>query len=1049
MAQRLRRLAMALGFFLHSSVVSVAGQPQYRVESADMLPSSSLVTFPFLPAALLQGETLSNLSLRAHAPLSMALNVSTHVDANATFRMTPSVVNCSSVTTQTFALRVDASSNTTGNYTLTFYDVATASVLYTTYMLVVPPPFVASVTAPSWTGNAIWNDSFDAQPWGAVPNASTSIWANISQGFVSDTCTPGGKALYFTHLFARYAATSPIDVLGFDLQLAFTYVYGFLPNQTYDSVGNNTLSCVQTNPNSPFNVEYRAANDTAWHVITVVPVPPTPTPARQTVRLSLPPTASSNASSFRWIQANQTSGRLGSIRGTRYQWQYRNLFDQWAIDDVVLRGRVQAPLATTPAQVGVDAISVQLQANATDSVILTTIGDGSHAFPVCDFTALPLSTTTVVLTTTSIIHAVTCVRPNQQSYGYRSPRYVVQALPPILVSTKATDAMGYYTVQATMPRPNMTLRFTFGNGSDVPSCTFGHAIVLTANATTTSMVLKSNGVLQAVACMRGLVGSTVVRPPAFVVQPPPPTLAWVHATSISESALFPVTMTTTSTDASLVVVVVDANDTTTRPSCPLTVAHATNATSVTLRPGQLVRAVSCCVTTVCNDSATSVLGPVVASAAPPTFTSQCSTTAMVTSVVTLTPGTTTGVIKYAVNSEAVDCTSRGTLYNGPFPVAKPAGGAAVVVTAITCVPGLLPSTALVVTVPVANCCANAIWFPSADPTLDCSSMTLFRDDFVNCNLSQWTPATTQFGGATINGGVHASNVQCAFDATLNRSVLVLSAHGDAYTGTSPEGVTVAANGSVVPRLATALFSGWALPGSPPFFPCNPRVEPCASKRVGASVSTTAQWNAGIASFLVQPCTAFGTSSDAWLRNVSDIVVDVDASYVAYADLWRASLGQERSPPPFPHAVFSHLRTDTAYHRVFLQFNATEGRANLYRDGQLVGKTRRLPVTTNPSALTLNLWFPNAWAGLPQFESCTTNVADVQVVQLEAAANRWCEFEQATVACSSDAECLGWTSMHCLMPLAVAVCRDRQCRFQMDATFGAAAIKAGNLFLTTV
>ncbi|EQC28860.1 hypothetical protein SDRG_13372 [Saprolegnia diclina VS20] len=1049
MAQRLRHLVLALGFFLQYSVVSVTGQPQYRVESAAMLPSSSLVTFPYLPAALLQGETLSNLSLLAHAPVQMALNVSTNVDGNATFRMTPSIVNCSTVATQTFALRVDAVSNTTGNYTLTFYDVATTSVLYTTVVLVVPPPFVASVTAPTWTGNAIWNDSFDAQPWGAVPNTATSIWANISQGFVSDTCTPGGKALYFTHLFARYAATSPIDVLGFDLQLAFTYVYGFLPNQTYDSVGNNTLSCVQTSPNSPFNVEYFAANDTSWHVVTVVPVPPTPTSARQNLLLSLPPTASSNASSFRWIQANQTSGRVGSIRGTRYQWQYRNLFDQWAIDDVILRGRVRAPVATTPAQVGVDAISVQLQANATDNVILTTIGDGSHAFPVCNFLSLPSSTTTVVLTTTSVIHAVACVRPNQQSYGYRSPRYVVQALPPTLVSTKATDATGYYTVQVTMPRPNMTLRFTFGNGSDVPSCTFGNAIELKDNATTTSMLLKSNGVLQAVACMRGLLGSTVVRPPAFVVQPPPPTVAWVNATSISASALFPVTIQTTSIDASLVVVVADATDTTALPSCPLIVANAINATSVTLQPGQLVRAVSCCVTTVCNDSAMSVLGPVVASAAPPTLSSECSTTAMVTSVVTVTPGTMTGVVKYAVNSNAVDCTSLGTLYSGPFPVAKPSGGAAVVVTAITCVRGLLSSTALVVTVPVADCCANAIWFPSADPTLDCSRMALFRDDFANCDLSQWTPATTQFGGATINGGVHANNVQCAFDAALNRSVLVLLAHGDAYTGASPIGVTVAANGSVVPRLATALFSGWALPGSPPFFPCNPRVELCATKRVGASVSTTARWNAGIASFLMQPCTAFGTSSDAWLRNLTDVVVDVNASYVAYADLWRASLGQERAPPAFPDVVFSYLRADTAYHHVFIQWNASEGRANLYRDGQLVGKTRRLPMTTDPSALTLNLWFPNAWAGLPQFESCVTNVADVQVVQLQAAANRWCDFEQASVACTSDAECIGWTSTHCLMPLAVAVCYDGQCRFQMDATFGAAAIKAGNLFLTTV
>ncbi|OQR98839.1 hypothetical protein ACHHYP_07741 [Achlya hypogyna] len=1046
------RGVVRLASLLLAGATAVA-QPSYSIVSPSILTPPSLASFPFLPPVLVQGEVLANLIVTAAAPMQMALNVTAVTDANASFVMVPPMIDCRSAAQQSFSLQVTSTSASVGNYTLTFYAVATGGVVYSTSVLVVPPPPTAAVTEPAWTGMTIFNDSFDAQAFGSVPNASMSIWQSVQQGFVSDTCTKAtGNALYFTHLSERSAATSPLDLRGLDLQLSFSYVYGFRPNQTYDRTGNNTLSCVRPNPTSPFSVEFQALNESAWQVALQVPVPPTPTAALQLVRLPLPPAASSTASSFRWIQHNQTSGRVGAIRGTRYQWQYRNLFDHWAIDDVLLVGRVQAPAVTASAVVAVDTTTVTLVMNATQGVVLTTVGDGAHPFPVCNFSRLPPpSNASVVLTTTSVIHAVTCLAPNQQSYGYRSPRYYIQSPPPTINSAPTPD--GYFNVTIMLPRPNMTLRFTFGDGTAAPSCTRGAAVVLSGNASVTSLEIRSNGVLQVVACQAGLLGSRIVRPVPFVVQPPPPIYTWNNPSNVSTTALFNVTLTAPQANTSLISVIVDAADTTTLPRCPTVPIGVVNATySVQLRPREVLRAVTCCVTTICDESPVATFGPVVASAAPPTLSSQCSTTAMVTALVMLVSGTTTGIVRYAVNSNAVDCTALGSTYeaSAPLAVTKPVSGTPVIVTAITCVPGLQPSAPLVATVPVLHCCANALRFPSADPALDCSAMLLFRDEFVDCNTSQWTPWTTQFGGVTVNGGVHASNVQCSFDPTLNLSVLELSAHGDGYARSSPLGVTIAANGSVVPRAATSLFSGWALPGSPPFFPCNPRVSPCAARRVGASVSTVAQWPAGIASFLIQPCTAFGTSSDVWLQNLSQLMADVatvGTSYVGYADLWRASLAQERAPPPFPDVVYVPLRTDTKYHRVFIQWNGTEGRANVYRDGQLVGKARQLPATV-ATALTANLWFPNAWAGLPTFDTCTTRIADVQVVQLEAAAGRWCDWEGVDVPCAATSDCTAWTTAHCLMPLAVAVCQNAVCRFQMDPTFGSPEVKARNMFHST-
>ncbi|KAF0692930.1 Aste57867_16041 [Aphanomyces stellatus] len=1036
------RALLGLYFLLVDATAKV-----YRISATALQTSATLGSFPSLPSVLTQGETLSNMAITLPASGRVSFTVVATVNASHSFTFTPSMVDCSSVATQTFSLAVGGGGNTTGTYTIQFMVAGTNQTLFSSAVTVVPPPVAFAVTDPRWSGNVLAYDNFDNLPFGSIPNASTSIWQYVEHGFSSTACGKvgaNGSALYFTHMGNRLAATNAFDLRGLDAQISFAYIYGYLPTDTYDAVGNNTLSCEKVDRGAEVNVEVSVDNNTTWQNLLFVPLPSTPVHTMQATSIALPPLA--RLASFRWIQHNQSSGRVGTIRGTRYQWQYRNLWDQWAIDNVQVTVRVRPPTIVTTTTLGLDSLTVLLTAApATNSFVVTSVGDGSHPFPVCNFTAPPSGTNaTVTLSTTGIVHAVACVTTSaQQSYGMRSPRFYIQALPPQLVVTRTNQSA--YTVAVTMPRPNMVLWFTFGDGSRTPSCTFGSFVAVAT--TTTTLQVTSNGILRAVACGTGLVGSDVVTPPPFVVQPSPPTIALVNAVNVTTTTQFNVTATSLDVD-STVAVAVTTTATLVVPTCAT--ANSGAATSTwTLQPSQRLAAVSCCGTTYCDDSVVTAFGPVVATTAMPTIATACSTTAMATAVVTLAPGTTTGVVKYAINSNAIDCTSATLTYTAPLTVAN-SGNAAVTapltVRAITCVDGLLPSDVLVATVPVSTCCANALTFPSASPSLPCASVLVFRDDFATCATTltnQWTASTTQFGGVNVNGGVHVTNVQCATDVSTGTTVLSLGAHGDGYTGTTPLGVALASDGSATARNASTPLNAWAVPGIRSF-PCNPNAATCAARRVGASVSTIATFNAGVASFRMKACPMFGAMSEMWMLDLAGVASAIAASSSSsspYADLWRASLQHARTAP-YVHYVHGSSVTDGMFHRYYVQWNRTEGRANIYRDGQLVQKLRALPTSPNAAALTFQVWFPNAWAGMPTFDTCATQIGDVQVVKLEAAANRWCDWDsQPPVACSGDATCQQWVASNCLFPTATAVCTNSVCGFSLDPQFASPLVQS--------
>ncbi|RHY20480.1 hypothetical protein DYB32_010025 [Aphanomyces invadans] len=425
---------------------------------------------------------------------------------------------------------------------------------------------------------------------------------------------------------------------------------------------------------------------------------------------------------------------------------------------------------------------------------------------------------------------------------------------------------------------------------------------------------------------------------------------------------------------------------------------------VTLRPHERVVGVACCGTTYCNDSAPVVYGPVDASCARPTLATRCSTTAMRTIVATLTPGTSGGIVKYATSaSDALTCSDAWPTYTAPLEL-SPATMAAttVVVKALTCVDGLKASDSLVTTVAVDMCCAGALTFPSSLPDQPCSHVLLFRDDFAACNITKWTKHTTQYGGDNINGGVHSDNVQCLANSAdfSGASALALIVNGDRYPGTAPVGVRVQSDGSV-------------------------------------------------ATFQLKSCSAFGVATEVWALDILGIQSAVAApSTLPFADLWRAALEQARTSPIL-HFSHGSAITDNRVHTFVLQWNRIEGRANVYRDGQLIRKLRSLPSSPDATPLTFHAYVPNAWAGEPRFTSCSTQIANVQVVNVETAANRWCDWEdEAPVSCTSDAACTQWMAGACLMPVASAVCVNKACAFALHPQFASPAVQAATAYRST-
>ena len=112
-----------------------------------------------------------------------------------------------------------------------------------------------------------------------------------------------------------------------------------------------------------------------------------------------------------------------------------------------------------------------------------------------------------------------------------------------------------------------------------------------------------------------------------------------------------------------------------------------------------------------------------------------------------------------------------------------------------------------------------------------------------------------------------------------------------------------------------------------------------------------------------------------------------------------------------------------YHNFTLQWSLPLGRAVMYVNGQLSRRMTGLSATEGAPAggLSLGLWFPNAWAGSPEFDACEMLVKKIKVTDIDVAKDRWCTPPVTPIACTADVDCSAWVHENCLMAIQRAYC----------------------------
>jgi len=118
----------------------------------------------------------------------------------------------------------------------------------------------------------------------------------------------------------------------------------------------------------------------------------------------------------------------------------------------------------------------------------------------------------------------------------------------------------------------------------------------------------------------------------------------------------------------------------------------------------------------------------------------------------------------------------------------------------------------------------------------------------------------QWGGS-INGGVVPGNVACVQDPDLGKTVLQLTAHGDAFTGSGPTGVMH----NLSPRGPSDEFTGWKNPGYAPS--CAPH---CDVRRVGGGIRSRIGFTGGSIEAHIKPCPQFGAASAMFTYNYTEV-----------------------------------------------------------------------------------------------------------------------------------------------------------------------------------
>ncbi|KAE9299696.1 hypothetical protein PF008_g23185 [Phytophthora fragariae] len=967
-----------------------------------------------------------------------------------------------------------ATATTTGDLEIDYVatiesDDSSSAVQFSQSVTVLPIPTAYGVDDQAWSGVILQSDSFDDT---AATPVTSSFWSKQQHGYSSSACGGfnGTNSLFFTALGDRLALTAPLELEGFHGKMNFYHVYGFEEVQEYDSQGDNRIACEMTDVDEEVRFGYLPqgadpSNVSTWNEILEIPLP-----SNATARTSdfavysviLPQLSMHQNAQFFWMQKNHSSfpidvatglsrdeviaaendptgvqGQLGVKE--RELWKYRNLFDQWAIDDVSLEVRLNVPIFSlvpsatlnSSTGVGIGGTNVLVTSPVPGSWVAVTSGDGTQAFPECKSPVVGNTSNeaTVALGKSGYVHAVACLAVNGliiSSYPVRSPRFLVQAIRPIISSsvdtTKSVDTWEVVLQCANCEFIRYTIVPLGGDNegtSLIPSCTFGTAI----NAATGKVSVTFNAKIRVVACGTDLLPSNLEESDDLIVHPRKPTFTYVvPSTTITGFMNVTILPPQTVDDQNLGVAYSVMSEDKNLPTCNN--AITSEEIKLVVKVFDVVRAVACCVGVVCADSVVETWGPVDVQAVTPTFSTACSAIKPLTLVVKLTAVTEGATVRYQIltagDKNTLTCSS-GDLYQTPLEV----GAGASMVSAVSCLDGLKVSDSADITITLDKCCSGKTSYQHDS----CAHVLLMQDDFTKCpgdggagnveTNTNWHAVTSQWGGSNVNGGVNSNNVRCVADATLGKSVLELTANGDLYAGVAPIGKTMGSDGTLTDRTTSDRFMEWALDGISPL-PCNP-LEWCPARRVGAAVESVLEQNAGVMVMRIKPCAAFGTLTQVWWGSYESAT----NSAIPFLPLWKSALYQAKTTPEIAFTLTPPEPADSAYTEIVMQWDASAARANLYKDGQLVWKQMTASgQIESTNSLSIGVWFPNAAAGEPFFPSCHTYVDEVQVFDLQITGGRWCDFEDVvadTITCLSDADCEEWVQLNCFMDIYEAVC----------------------------
>merc|ERR1712166_1216068 len=357
--------------------------------------------------------------------------------------------------------------------------------------------------------------------------------------------------------------------------------------------------------------------------------------------------------------------------------------------------------------------------------------------------------------------------------------------------------------------------------------------------------------------------------------------------------------------------------------------------------------------------------------------------------------------------------------------------------------------------------------------------------------TKWTPISKQWGG-DISGGVVPLNVKCVQDA--GRTVLALEAHGDTFTGTGPIGVkTHGSHGEWLPRDANDEWKTWGYDGYSKT--CAPhcdvlrvgaavqsletfgdggtfevQMKPCAHQGVLAAIWTYnyTEINCNVKDKYSQctaeytekccesdPCTAENDQCQGTYVSNQEIDLletptagsngeDIDdpaninhrntrfSSYTALKPCEHCHCEVNKDTCQGNKFVQHKTKLCEDYHTFRLDWDVHAHTAKYYIDGVHKSTLEGEAVVPNFGSLWLGAWFPNSWAGTPDFDTCQVLVRDVKVSTLAPpgpptptptptppppsppapSPAEKCNWETAVVFCSAAADCESWVSLHC-------------------------------------